>query len=248
MDESGDHSLAKIDSNYPIFVLSFCIFYQDNYINNIVSEVEKLKFEKFGHDIVILHERDIRKETGLFRFRNRDEKNDFIGRLTSIIEKSNFILISSIIDKRSLTADSEISDNPYHIALGMCLEALSQLLREKQQQNLTTHIVFESRGKKEDRELELEFRRICAGSNRREEKLPFEIIMADKKVNSAGLQLADLVARPIGINYLKPSQSNKAFDILEKKFFCDGGRDNVGNDYLNWGLNIYPPPKSEKPR
>ncbi|WP_338012591.1 DUF3800 domain-containing protein [Rhizobium sp. LCM 4573] len=26
VDESGDHSLTSIDVNYPIFVLSFCIF------------------------------------------------------------------------------------------------------------------------------------------------------------------------------------------------------------------------------
>lgn len=46
---------------------------------------------------------------------------------------------------------------------------------------------------------------------------------SDKKVMLSGLQLADLVARPIGLNLLKPEQPNRAFNILKKKFFCSGG-------------------------
>jgi hypothetical protein len=72
-------------------------------------------------------------------------------------------------------------------------------------------VVVECRGKKEDSELELEFRRICDGANRMGKPLPFDIIFADKKTNSAGLQLADLVARPIGLSILRPNQSNRAF-------------------------------------
>lgn len=72
--------------------------------------------------------------------------------------------------------------------------------------------------------------------------------MIFQKVNSAGLQLADLVARSIGLNFLRPNQGNRAFAVLEKKFFCRGGRKKVGSDYVGWGLRIHPAPKSEKPR
>jgi hypothetical protein len=240
VDESGDHSLDKIDKKYPVFVLAFCVFYKDNYVRNVVSALERLKFEKFGHDIVILHERDIRKELGLFKFRNRAEKNRFMERLTEVIDENNFILISCLIDKRKIGADEKEQSNPYHVALGFCLETLADLLNEKGQDSCETHIVFEQRGKKEDEELELEFRRICAGSNSSGRKLPFKIILADKKVNSAGLQLADLVARPIGISYFRPDQPNRAFEVLKTKFFCSGGRDNLGSGYEDWGLKIYP--------
>lgn len=248
VDESGDHSLEKIDDAYPVFVLAFCAFYQDNYIDKVVSAVERLKFRQFGHDIVVLHERDIRKELNPFKFQSRSEKNQFIADLTQIIIESNFILIAAIIDKRALSATTELPDNPYHIALRSCLEGLSELLSEKGQQGRETHIVFESRGAKEDKELELEFRRLCDGDNDRGKRLPYRFVVADKKVNSAGLQLADLVARPIGLSYLRPSQSNRAFEILKEKFLCRGGRKNVGQDYEGWGLRIHPDPKSEKPR
>ncbi|MFI3198054.1 MAG: hypothetical protein QX196_07020, partial [Methylococcaceae bacterium] len=52
--------------------------------------------------------------------------------------------------------------------------------------------VFEKRGKLEDDELELEFRRICSGSNYHRHPYLFELIFADKRSNSSGLQFADL--------------------------------------------------------
>lgn len=106
--------------------------------------------------------------------------------------------------------------------------------------------MIKCRGNKEDNELELEFRRICDGNNPTKIQLPFDIIFSDKKVMSSGLQLADLVARPIGLHTLKPEQQNRAFDLLKDKFFCDGGRDKLGECFKGVGMKIYPTPKSEK--
>lgn len=249
VDESGDHSLASVDRNYPIFVLAFCVFHKRHYSESIVPALEKFKFNYFGHDQVVLHENEIRKEKGAFNvFRSRAEKNRFIGELTTIIERSNFILISCTIDKRLITSPGEIDSNPYHLALGFCMEALHGFLREKQQQLKKTHVVVECRGEKEDKELELEFRRICDGNNRLNTAMPFEILFADKKVMSSGLQLADLVARPIGLKTLRPEQENRAFDVLKSKFYCSGGRENVGRDFEGLGMRIYPATESEKPR
>jgi hypothetical protein len=167
--------------------------------------------------------------------------------LTQIIDFSDFILISTTIDKRDLKR-LNVADNAYHIALGYCMETLYEFLEEKGESAKKTHIVFECRGDKEDKELELEFRRNCDGHNRLGIPLPFEILSADKRVMSSGLQLADLVARPIGLSTLRPEQLNRAFDILKRKFYCDGGREAVGIGYEGVGMKIFPPPKSEKPR
>lgn len=249
VDESGDHSLQHIDEKYPVFVLAFCVFHKRHYSEKVIPALEKFKFNHFGHDQIILHETEIRKEKGCFTiFRSRDQKDQFIDELTQIVEYSNFILISCVIDKRKLLKHNTPENNPYHIALGFCLESLYSLLQEKQQHILTTHVVVECRGKKEDKELELEFRRICDGNNRLSQILPFDVLFADKKAMSSGLQLADLVARPIGISVFKPQHPNRAFEVLKRKFYCYGGRNTVGQDYEDRGLKIYPPSESEKPR
>lgn len=249
VDESGDHGMQPVDQNYPVFVLSFCVFYKRHYSEKVVSALQKFKFNHFGHDLVVLHENEIRKEKGIFTFfQSRQHKHDFLDELTGIIDASNFILISCVIDKSRLRDRQELPSNPYHIALGFCLETLYEFLQEKNQNDTLTHVVVECRGRKEDRDLELEFRRICDGANRLNKRLPFDIVFADKRTNSSGLQLADLVARPVGLSILRPDQENRAFDVLRRKFFCSGGRDNVGEGYENWGLKIYPTPESEKPR
>tara|TARA_R110000782_G_scaffold120632_3_gene211633 strand:- start:596 stop:1441 length:846 start_codon:yes stop_codon:yes gene_type:complete len=249
VDESGDHNLGKIDAQYPLFVLAFCVFHKRHYSEQVVSALEKFKFNHFGHDQVVLHENEIRKEKGVFNiFKSPEERTAFLDELTDIIERSNFILISCVIDKRRLTRHADANSNPYHLALGFCLETLYEFLQEKHQHGKKTHVVVECRGKKEDNELELEFRRICDGANRLSRQLPFDVLFADKRTMSSGLQLADLVARPIGLSVFKPEQPNKAFEVLKRKFYCDGGRETVGSGYEGMGLKIYPPAESEKPR
>lgn len=247
VDESGDHSLKSIDSQYPIFVLAFCVFHKQYYSETIVPDLEKFKFKYFGHDQVVLHEREIRKAEGDFNILgSREQKKCFLGELTNIIESSNFVLISCIIDKRKLKNKQKHS-NPYHIALASCMETLQDFLKEKKQDKTKNHVVVECRGKKEDRELELEFRRICDGQNHLGVSLPFEVIFSDKKAMSSGLQFADLVARPIGLSYLRPEQDNQAFNVLKKKFYCLGGRNTVGKGFDGYGVKTLPSPESTKP-
>ena len=248
VDESGDHGMQKLDPNYPMFVLAFCVFHKRHYSEKVVPALHKFKFNRFGHDLVVLHEHEIRKEKGNFKFPSRQHKHQFLSELTAIIEASNFILISCVIDKAKLQERGEMDNNPYHLALGFCLETLYELLLEKNQDGALTHVVVECRGKKEDNELELEFRRICDGANRLGISLPFDIIFADKKVDSPGLQLADLVARPVGLSVLRPGQENRAFEVLKRKFFCSGGREYLGEGFENWGLKLFPPTESERPR
>lgn len=248
VDESGDHSLKSIDENYPVFALAFCVFHKRHYSEAIVPALEKFKFKHFGHDQVILHEQEIRKRKGIFNFSgDRSHHEQFIQDLADIMSFGNFILISTVIDKNNLSRQYT-NYNAYHIALTLCMDALFEFLKEKEQEEHKTHVVFECRGKKEDRELELEFRRVCDGNNQHGIKMPFEILFSDKKAMSSGLQLADLVARPIGLNTYRPDQKNRAFDALKVKFYCDSGRDGAGEGYEGVGLNIFPPPKSEKPR
>jgi hypothetical protein len=229
VDESGDHGLKTIDENYPVFVLAFCIFRKRDYVDQIVPRLQTFKFYHFGHDQTILHETDIRRDRGDFAFlKSRAAKDAFLNELTGIIEQSPFTLISTVINKISYRQRYHNPDNPYHVALGYGLERVFYYLRDHQAHQQKTHIVVEKRGKQEDQELELEFRRICDGGNYERMQLPFELVFADKKSNSAGLQFADLIARPVGLHLLKPEQTNRAFDVIEAKFYGGSRRNGRG--------------------
>ena len=233
VDESGDHSLEFLDKEYSVFVLAFCIFKKENYIQSAVKKLKEFKFKHFGHDMIVLHENEIRRDKGVFKtLKPKSKKDDFIEELTTIIEEEDFTVISTVIRKDKLRSKL---NNPYDIALKYCMERAHMFLKSKNQDSKITHIVVEQRGRKEDNELELEFRRIADGKNYSAENMSFEIIMANKMSNSAGLQLADLVARPIGLSVIKPEQNNRAYEIIKEKFHR--------NDYGvvdGIGLKIYP--------
>lgn len=238
VDESGSVDMLNNDSDFPVFVLSLCVFNKKYYTGTVVRSVENLKFKHFGHDIIILHERDIRKRTSHFSGFDKCRMQLLMDDLNDLISNNNFILISSVIRKDKLVNRDA---NPYEVAMKFCLERLYYFLEEKGQQNRMTHIIVESRGKNEDSQLELGFRRICDPSGNYPNKVfPFDIIFASKKTNSSGLQFADLVARPIGRHVINPNQQNRAFEILKTKFYCKGGRVALGEQYMGYGLKIYP--------
>lgn len=134
VDESGDHSLESIDPDYPIFVLAFGIFHKRHYAEKIIPAIEKFKFNNFGHDLVVLHEHEIRKKKNAFTLlNNRNFNRVFLDDLSQIMQSSNFILVACVIDKIKLQ-DSDIlteENNPYHLALGFCLEGLHDFLAKK---------------------------------------------------------------------------------------------------------------------
>ncbi len=235
VDESGDHSLESIDPEYPVFVLSFCIFRKPDYAEKVTPAIRKLKFQTFGHDMVVLHESEIRRKKGAFSMLSREPREAFLSGLTEIIDASEFRLVAVVIDKRKLKDKYVRPAHPYHLALGFGLERIYRLLLSARQDDARTFLVCEARGAREDAELELEFRRIRDGANYFRRPLPFDLIIADKKTNSEGLQLADLTARPIGLKVLRPQQINRAAAVLNEKFYRDG----AGN-VLGIGLKVFP--------
>ncbi|RQZ88460.1 DUF3800 domain-containing protein [Burkholderia cepacia] len=229
VDESGDHSLTSIDADYPIFVLCFCIIKKSDYASVLVPRIKQLKFETFGHDCVVLHEIDIRRKRGTFAKLSKDPRDRFMEALTAIIEELPMTVVSIIIDKQKLKQQYIRPFNPYHIGIQYGLERVRHFLRMNGQHEALTHVVCEARGSKEDADLELQFRRVCDGDNRGHVQYNFDIVICDKKANSEGLQISDLMARPIGLSYLRSDQPNRAYEILAKKFFTGSGETVSGN-------------------
>lgn len=236
VDESGDHSLEMTDDKYPIFVLDFCIFRKDHYANAVVPSVEAFKFRYFGHDIVILHEREIYKQMAPFEFlSNQSRRRAFMRDLNDLVDNSNFTIVATVIDKQRHAKSYNNPANPYQLAFLFCMERSYRFLQDLRQHDRITHIVVERRGKREDNELELAFRRIRDNLSQAGTAAGFELIFADKKVNSSGLQLADLTARPIGRHVMKPAQPNRAWDIIERKL-----RRGPAGEIQGWGLKAFP--------
>ncbi len=237
VDESGDPNLENPNPSYPMFVLAFCIFKKIDYSKQVSPSIQDFKFKHFGHDSVVLHEHEIRKQRAPFIFLKNVKKRDvFMLDLDKLIDDAPMTVVAAAIDKLKLKKKYVNPRDPYHLALQFCMERVDKLMRNRGQENRVTHIVVERRGKNEDRDLELEFRRIRDGGNYSGERLDtLEIVFADKKANSGGLQLADLIARPIGISGLRPTQSNRAYDIIKSKF--DVGKNNNPDGF---GLKSFP--------
>ena len=154
-----------------------------------------------------------------------------------MIRNIPFWIAATAIDKRDLIHYPD-SSNPYLLALGSCLEKSLDFLYKKQQLGHLTHIIVESRGKREDRDLGIAFEQIA--TQRLQERYPLTIRFANKQTNSSGLQIADLVSHPIARHIIKKDQPNKAFDIVKEKLLGYPEYEEVGLKYQ--------PLESEKPQ
>jgi hypothetical protein len=236
VDESGDHSLTSINPQNPVFVLAFCIFEKAIYRDNIVPAAQRLKFDFWGHDCVVLHSHDIRKAHGDFNIlQNTAVRVAFMKRVNDLIGSLPFIMIAAFIDKQRHVTRYSNPGNPYEIALTFCMERLQRWLMENDQQNKLTHVIVERRGRTEDALLELEFRRISDGRNRVGKMTNLDIRFMDKKNNSTGLQFADLMAHPIGRHVINPNQPNRAYELIEQKF-----RRGPRGLIAGYGLKVFP--------
>ena len=217
-DESGDHSLTSVDPGFPVFALSLCAFRKSTYCSRVVPKFQRLKFKYFGHDVIVLHEHDIRKQSGSFGILiDSHTRHSFMDDLSEAIRISSFKIFSTVIQKYELKTDM-FPENPYSISLRVCLQQAFVFLKRRDQDNKLTHFIFEKRGAKEDAALELEFRRIVAGNNEIGRPLDgFQIHFSDKKTNSTGMQIADLTARPIALSVFRPLQQNRAYELIAPK-------------------------------
>lgn len=231
-DESGDHGLKRSDPEFPVFCLAFVVVKKTDYIEQLVPSFQKIKFDFWGHDRVVFHEHDIRKQKLAFNIFKNDLalRNEFLQRINVSMEKAPFSVISAVIKKDILRKRYTVPFSPYDLALRFCLEKLLKLMRSEDQLGKRITIIFERRGSVEDQELANEFNSIIAGHKLGFANNPspsrsggfgemdFQMLFAGKEHNCTGMQLADLIARPIALNVLRPDQNNRAYSIIRHKY------------------------------
>jgi hypothetical protein len=227
LDECGDHSLEMIDRDFPIFVLCLAVVERKVYAEKVIPAMSALKLRYWNHEGINLHSRHIRKAIGSYSFLQVPQKREtFLAEISSLIEEMPFtIFITSIDKKKHLAKYGPKADNPYEFALKMCMERVVHFLEHNGVNELP--IVAESRGKREDAELEKSFYEFLACGTyyipaERFKALQCPLVFWDKRANIAGLQMADLAAYPCARSILKPEQKNHAFDIIKNKIYQSG--------------------------
>ncbi len=227
VDESGDHDLSAITAQYPMFVLTFCIFEKSSYIETICPAIHRFKIQFFGHEATILHEREISRALPPFNFlMNPTTRNSFFTKLNACIEEAPFTVVAIAINKRQYCSMADPRENIYHLAMRRGISCVIDFLWYKQAHSQVTHVIFEKRGVNEDRALTHEFYNSLPIYRHIGGTPQLDVVTVSKVSNVCGLQIADLISRPIGRYLMNPSQPNRAIEIIRKKFW--GGTEEIG--------------------
>jgi hypothetical protein len=240
LDETGDHNLQSIDGNFPVFCLAGCVFESRYYHYVVRPRLDAFKIRFWNTTDFILHSRDIRRQQGAFSFlRDATRRKEFNAALNELIEELKFtILVVVILKQRHLDRYGPRARHPYHLALTFMMERYAMLMGY----NNHGYILADSRGKQPDRLLKAEYQRLKSTGT--DFQFDFANItsfwMEKKEANIAGLQIADLVAYPIAAKVLRPTEEQKAFDILFKKI--NAAPPEKGSSILGYGLKIFPQP------
>lgn len=222
LDECGDHSLDKIDLDFPVFLLAMLIVERKHYAEEIIPSIGKLKLKYWNHEGVNLHSRDIRKAQGPFSFMMVPTKrNSFMQELSDIMNLLEYTLFICAIDKQKhKTKYGSNAFNPYNLAVKLNMERVMDFMALKGEKELP--VIAEARGKNEDDMLEIEFLRIMSSGTEYVSKLSrltCPLVFRNKRDNVVGIQLADLCAHPCARHILKPEQPNQAYNIVEKHIY-----------------------------
>lgn len=223
-DECGDHSLEKIDPDFPLFVLALVVVNRAIYRDAILPAFNTFKLRYFDHEGINLHSRDIRQSNGPFLLlRNPVIRPEFMQELSSMMDQAAFTLFISAVQKAEhLRRNSTNAANPYDLALEFTMDRLVHFLDSEGETRLP--IVAEARGKQEDNTLEKVFYRILAQGTAATpaaqfKKLDCNLMFQRKTNNIIGTQLADLCAYPCARHILNPTRQNRPFEIVRRKVY-----------------------------
>lgn len=237
LDESGDHSLDKIDPQFPVFVLAGCIFDREEHDGQVMARVKQYKQSLFGRDDIILHTGDItRNRRGFERMKDEQFRRRFYAETNALVAELDFTLLACAIHKQRLAERyGGLAFDPYLLSLECLMERFVFFLQERRAQG---HLVAESRNPTYDKELDLAFQLLRARGTRyvRPSRLAERLTGLSirlKQENLVGLQIADLVATPIARAVLG-KEIMEDYRIVESKFPRRSGT------HLGAGLVVIP--------
>jgi hypothetical protein len=247
LDESGDHSLDKIDPQYPVFVLGGCIVDLEYHDRHMTSELSRYKRELFGRDDFILHTADISRRRGVFQaLTNKDLRERFYQETNRFMASMEYLVVACGIKKEEhLTRYGLAAMDPYMLSLKILVErfVLETKARGGDKRGI---IIAEARDETLDNQLRLSWMDLRTGgteyiSATEVRRHIGELHIRDKSQNIAGLQIADLIVSPIGRHIIgKPAKMD--WHVIKQKF-----RRARDGRYKGFGLVVLPKKEEAAP-
>jgi len=226
LDESGDHSLSIIDPQFSVFVLCGIIMDEEYHRRNASEQLAEFKTRLFGNRNIILHTADFtRNKSGFEAMSNHEFRRDFFSALQELIQELEFKIVACVIKKQDHLQKYGLNAlDPYLLALSVLVE---RFIFECGSTGGT--IVAEARNPTLNNALELAFldlkiRGTTFISATKVQKRIHNFAIREKKDNIAGLQLADVIATPIGRHAMGKAtcphycMEGDFFSIMKPKF------------------------------
>jgi len=242
LDECGQHNVAASDA-FAAFVLAAVIVREAD-LDAFGTEWSTWKTTYLGGADRIVHEPELRHRRPPFA---GDAGEAAASNLPEILGDLPYKVVSVVIHRPDFVADfstdpidESLPSHAYLVALDFLLERLVFAL-ESEFDGALGCVIAESRGTKEDAQLQHELSRLQLEGTSYihpswfRQQLQPGILFLKKSDNSPGLQVADLAARPIGEKVIDPDSSPPRWDVFRDKL-CHGSE--TKNSIV--GLKIMP--------
>jgi hypothetical protein len=223
-----------VDPAFPVFVLAGLMVGETYYSKTLVPRTKALKLEHLGDASIVLHSKDIRRNEGPFVdfSKSEERRRAFHAAIGHLFQSARIGLFAVVIDKQRLQDRSLIPLNPYDVSLSQLLSLACGPPRLPGFNRPTiTRVTAESRGRKEDKELQCEFQSFRLNGlsnygavdvqNRRavtvQRRFPERIDFVKKSRGVTGLELADLAAYPIARAVMSKNWTGAATRVIANK-------------------------------
>lgn len=228
LDETGDHSLDKIDSDFPIFAITGVVFDPTEY-PDAVYRFNRLKLNYFSHEGIILHSREIASREGDFTFLNdKKQRESFLSEISQQVNLTKIGITAGVIKKIELKRRYIDPFSPYDLAFGFVFEKVFKYGCNNGVDYI--HFICEARGPKEDQDLHNTFELLKKKDSPNEirqfprfidqkklESIHVRLEFRKKQSNIIGLQIADLIVSPIARTVLKEKE-HPSLQYFKNKF------------------------------
>jgi len=205
VDETGNADLAASANPVHRFLSLTGVIAQVEHIRTIaIPEIQRIKSEILELDpdeVIPLHRKELMQKVHPFKtLRNPAKATAFNEAILNLLNDLPYIVVTVVIDKEEhLRRYAQWSNDPYHYCLKILFERYCLILNKR---NGRGDVVAESRGKREDERLFKAYEQLYGNPAPIRPEVCERCLTSKnlkikrKEQNTAGLQIADLIAHP----------------------------------------------------